>query len=188
MKFFKGLCLSLALVSISFAQEFAVDIAHSNVGFSAKHNTVSYILGRFNSYEASVDYNEKQKIFNTIKADIDVSSINTNVEKRDAHLKSADFFDAAKFPKMTFSMTKYIKKTDNEGKVIGNLTMKNITKEVELDAKVHGTMTDKNKKQRIGFTLLGKINRKDFKVGDSFPEVIIGDFINLEINVEAIGK
>lgn len=89
---------------------------------------------------------------------------------------------------MTFSMSKYIKKTDNEGKVIGNLTMKNITKEVELDAKVHGTMTDKNKKRRVGFTLLGKINRKGFKVGDNFPEIIIGDFINLEINVEAIGK
>lgn len=92
MKFFKGLCLSLALISSSFAQEFVVDVEHSNVGFSVKHNTVSFILGRFNSYEASVDYDEKQKIFNAIKADIDVSSINTNVEKRDAHLKSADFF------------------------------------------------------------------------------------------------
>ena len=173
------------LMSFAQAKEFVIDNTHSNVGFSVKHMMVSNVKGNFNTYTAEIDYDVEKKIFNKLGAKIEVASIDTGVVKRDDHLKSADFFDVEKFKTLNFVMTSM-----KENKIYGNLTIHGVTKEVVLDSTVHGVIKDFQGHQRVGFTLEGKINRKDF--GLTWNKIIdgggltVGETVNLIIDVEAI--
>jgi polyisoprenoid-binding protein YceI len=171
------------------AGTFKIDAAHSKVGFEVAHLVVSSVEGRFNKVEGDLDLN---KSLDKSKANItiDVTSIDTANKDRDDHLKSPDFFDAAKSPKMTFVSKKVVAKGDGL-QLIGDLTIKGKTKEVALDVVYNGETKDFTGKQVISFTATGKINRKDFgltwnKMLEAGPAV--GDEVTLTIKVEADKK
>lgn len=174
----------LFVFSIAHAKEFVIDTAHTNVGFSIKHLMISNVKGNFETYTGDIDFDPASKTFKTLTAKIDAASINTDNAKRDEHLRSADFFDVAKFKTIEFAMTGM-----KDSKMMGNLTIHGITKEVVLDTTLHG-MIDFQGKKRIGFTLEGKINRKDF--GLSWNKVlesgglVVDETVRLVIDIEAI--
>lgn len=176
--FFVAAALFLGLSSLN-AVELNVDKPHSSVEFKVKHMQVSNVKGKFQDFSGVVDFDEAKQIPTKISGEIVVASVDTGTEGRDNHLRNADFFDAPKFPTMKFEMTKFV----GDDKVKGNLTIKNVTKEVELDYDFGGITKDKNGKSVVGFSLEGKINRTDFGVGES--SLMIGDEIKLAIEIEA---
>ena len=184
-KIFKYCLILLMGFQFSQASEFVIDTTHSNVGFSIKHLMISNVKGNFKSYEADLDFDAKTKTFNTIKATIDAVSVNTGIEKRDNHLRSADFFNVKKFPHIVFKMT-----SSDANSVTGNITMHGITKKITLKSTVHGIIKDMQGETRVGFTLEGKLNRKDF--GLTWNKVLeaggfaVGEDVTITIDVEAI--
>ena len=166
-----------------------IDPAHSSTQFAVRHLMVSTVRGEFGKVRGTVTLDESDPTKSVIEATIDTGSINTRVEKRDAHLKGPDFFDVEKYPTITFK-SKTIE-TAGEGKfaVSGDLTMHGVTKEVVLD--VMGTTTpvkDPAGKMRLGGSATTTINRKDF--GFSYNKVLetggllVGDEVNITIDVE----
>lgn len=166
-----------------FGATYNVDPGHTNVGFKIKHMMISNVVGHFATFTGSYDL-DGAKLSN-LKATIEVDSIDTGVAKRDAHLKSADFFDVAKYPEMTFVMTDF-----KDGQVIGDLTIHGVTRSVALDADVSGTIKDPWGNTRSALELTGKIKRSDF--GLKWNQVIeaggvaVGDDVKLSIQVEGI--
>ena len=168
-----------------FAGEYVLDSSHSNIGFSIKHLMISNVKGNFKSYDADLEFDEKTKQITKLMASIDTNSIDTGIQKRDDHLKSSDFFDIQKFPTIKFELTSY---TQNH--IQGNLTLHGVTKEIKLETTVHGVIKDMQGNQRVGFTLQGEINRKDFgltwnKMLES-GGLVVGDNVKLVIDIEAI--
>lgn len=145
---------------------------------------ISNVKGEFKSFDADLEFDAKAKVFKKIEASIDVSSIDTGIKKRDAHLRSSDFFDVEKYPTIKFVATKI--STD---KIIGNFTMHGVTKEIVLTPEVHGVIMFKGSK-RVGFTLSGKINRKDF--GLTWNKLIegggvaVGEVVKITVDIEAM--
>lgn len=186
MKLFTKALLALLFVfSFAQAKEFVIDNTHSNVGFSIKHMMISNVKGNFTTYSAEIDFDPTIKTFSKLSAKIEASSIDTGIAKRDEHLKSADFFDVAKFKTIDFVMNGM-----KDGKVHGKLSMHGVTKDIVLDTKIHGVVKDFQGHQRVGFTLEGKINRKDF--GLTWNKLLEGggltvdEEVHLIIDVEAI--
>jgi len=182
---FKLLMATALLLTFAEAKEFVIDNSHSNVGFSAKHMMISNVKGSFNAYNAEIDYDAEKKIFNKLSAKIEAASVDTGIAKRDDHLRSGDFFDVEKFKTIDFVMTSM-----KDGKVQGKLTIHGITKDIILESTIHGVVKDFQGHQRVGFSLEGKLNRKDF--GLTWNKILEGggltvsDTINIAIEVEAI--
>lgn len=141
-----------------------VDAAHAEIQFKVKHMLVSTVTGSFNKFDASI-VSEREDFENaqvTFSAEID--SISTGQDPRDAHLKSDDFFNAEKFPKMTFISSSF-RKVDQEVYVLkGDLTIRDVTKSVELAVEYGGTIKDPYGNQRAGFSFTGKVSRKEYKL------------------------
>eukprot|EP01156_Anaeramoeba_ignava_P013886 Anaeramoba_ignava/a607714_32.p2 GENE.a607714_32~~a607714_32.p2 ORF type:complete len:189 (+),score=-2.07 a607714_32:571-1137(+) len=184
--------VKLGLISILasgalFAGTYNVDKSHSSVGFKVKHMMISNVKGSFDEFKGSFVYDEETKKLTALTGTIDAASINTANKKRDDHLKSEDFFDTAKYPELTF----VLKKVDGDN-VYGDLTMHGVTKEVKLELEDNGTVKDPWGNTRVGLTLEGKIDRKEFGlVYNSILEaggVAIGDKVKLEIELEGILK
>ncbi|AQW85311.1 putative periplasmic protein (YceI-like domain) [Campylobacter pinnipediorum subsp. caledonicus] len=184
-KMVKASLLAALLASLSYATDYKVDPAHSNVGFMVKHLTIAKVYGSFKSYNADVDYDKDAKMLKTLDVTLDVNSVDTQNEKRDEHLKSEDFFKTSEFKDMKFKMTKFEKESDTEGKVMGDLTIRDVTKPVELKFELSGIAKDMDGKERIGFSLTGDVMRKDFKIGDKFPGAMVSDKVQIQIDVEA---
>ncbi|HET9886301.1 MAG TPA: YceI family protein [bacterium] len=170
-------------------QTYIVDPAHSEVGFNVRH-LVSKVPGRFDEYDGTIAM-DPAAVESTMKinATIKTASINTGVEKRDDHLRSADFFEAEKYPQITFVSKKVAKKGAGYA-VTGDLTMHGVTKEVTLDAEILGTQTNPfTKMPSAGVEMTGKINRKDFGIlwNKTLDEggAVLGDEVNLVVRVEA---
>lgn len=185
MKFLKLSLMSIIATTALFAGTYNVDRSHSDVGFKIKHMMISNVKGNFNTFTGVIEYDEKTKTIKALSGKIDVNSINTENEKRDNHLKSPDFFDAAKFPEITFVLTKV------EGEdAYGDLTIHGVTKNVKLELENNGTATDPWGNQRMGLSLEGKINRKDFGLAWNKTletgGLLVGERVNLEIELEAI--
>lgn len=160
--------------------KFSSDLAHSNVSFKVKHLGIANVKGRFNKFNADFEFDKDTKTFKSLKADIDVNSIYTSVEKRDEHLRSADFFEVEKFPKM-----KFVGKKFSDDQIVGELTIKDVTEDITLDYKFGGIFHDEeNSSYKLGFSLRGKLNRVKFNVGKSTP--MIGESIKISIDIEAI--
>jgi polyisoprenoid-binding protein YceI len=143
--------------------KWALDPAHSEVTFKVRHMMISNVTGQFTKFDATAETDDED--FTTAKASFaaDVSSVTTGNEQRDGHLQGPDFFDAVKFPQLKFTPTKY-EKVDNDGnyKVTGDLTIRDITKPVTFDVEFGGVIKDPWGNTRTGFTVEGKINRKEF--------------------------
>jgi len=162
----KNLVLLLTLLSgvtfSSFAQqEWEVDKAHTAVKFGVTHLVISTVEGNFKDFDAKLSTKADGSV-DKIEADIKTISVNTDNQQRDEHLKSEDFFSAAKFPDMTFVSKSVKKKGNNLYAVTGDLTIKGITKTVVLDAQNNGTIKDPWGNTKTGWTATTKINRYDF--------------------------
>ena len=169
-------------------KKWKIDSAHSEVKFKVKHLVVSTVTGQFNHFDAEIETDndsfENAKI--TFSADTD--SIDTKNEQRDTHLKSADFFDAEKFPKLTFISKKFIKLSDGKYELTGDITIRGITKEVVLNTEYNGIARGFDNLQVAGFEISGKLNRFDFglqwNVMTEAGGIVVGQEVKLEIFAE----
>ena len=185
--------IALALPTFAFATTWTIDPDHSNVGFKVRHLMVSNVKGNFEKHTGVVEINDNDITKSKVEVSIDTNSINTNVHKRDEHLRSADFFDVVKYPAMTFVSKKVTKDGKDMLKVTGDLTLHGITKQVVLD--VEGpTIESKDPWGNIrkGATATTKINRKDFGlVWNAALEtggVAVGEEITITLEIEMIKK
>ncbi len=188
-----GTIIALTLPAFAFATTWTIDPDHSNVGFKVKHLMVSNVKGSFDKHTGTVEINDKDITNSKVEVSIDTNSINTNVQKRDEHLRSADFFDVAKYPTMTFKSKKVDKAGEDKLKVTGDLTLHGVTKEVVLD--VEGPSKESKDPWgniRKGATATAKINRKDFGlVWNAALEtggVAVGEEITITLEIEMIKK
>jgi polyisoprenoid-binding protein YceI len=165
-----------------------LDPMHSEVQFKVKHLVISTVTGTFNQFEATAQTAGDHWEQAAIAFSADINSIDTNNEQRDAHLKSAEFFDAESHPKIRFESTSFTQTNGNNYDLIGNLTIKGITKEVRLNAEFGGTMTDPYGNHKAGFEVTGEINRFDFDLTwNAVTEaggVVVGPNIKLAINLQ----
>ncbi len=172
---------------------YEIDKAHTHVGFTAKHLAVSTVRGQFNTFEGYFEGPEDDVTKTTGEVTIDVASIDTRTEMRDNHLRSADFFEAEKYPHITFKLNR-IEPVDSESfKIHGNLTIKNTTKPVVLNATLEGRVPDpmSGGKERVGISAKGQLNRMDFGlnwdgVAGAIP--MASHTIKLEIEAEIVVK
>lgn len=161
------------------------DPAHSRLGFTVKHLTISEISGYFSDFETVVTYFQDDFSDIKIKLTAKIASINTGIEMRDNHLKNADFFDAEKYPEMLFVSTKTEIGDANKGKLYGDLTFHGVTKPVVLDVEYFGTVTNPmSQAETAGFKITGTIDRKDFNLGMGFADNFISDKVNIVADAE----
>jgi polyisoprenoid-binding protein YceI len=143
--------------------KWVLDPSHSEVSFKVKHLMVTNVSGSFNSFSVTAETTDDNFTNAAVVFSADTTSISTNSEQRDEHLKSADFFDAANFPQLTFKAAKLEKKNrDQDFELTGDLTIKGVTKSVKLNVEFGGVVKDPWGNTKAGFTVTGKINRKDF--------------------------
>lgn len=167
-----------------------IDAAHSEVQFKVKHMMISTVTGYFNNFNATVETEGED--FTTAKVNFtaDLSSISTNNEQRDAHLKSADFFDADNHPQVTFISNKLEKKDEEAYVLHGDLTIRGTTKPVTLQVTYGGIAVDPWGNTRVGFTVDGKINRKEFGLHWSAVTeaggIVVSDEVKMHVNAEFI--
>jgi len=169
-----------------------IDATHSQATFSVKHMMISTVRGHFEVLSGKLHIDEEHPDNSWVEAEVDAASINTRDAKRDAHLRSPDFFDVEKYPKITFKSTKVTPIGNNEYRVTGDLTMHGDTKEETLHADYSGQVKDLYGLQRAAFSVKGKINRKDFglnwNVGLEAGGVLVGEDVNIEIDLAAVQK
>ncbi|MFP4332111.1 MAG: YceI family protein [Campylobacterales bacterium] len=182
----------LAMLSVfGFAKEFSVDQSHTSVGFSVTHLMISEVDGNFKEFSGDFDFDPKTDSFKSLSATIDASSIDTSNEKRDAHLRDPDFFDVKKYPDITFKMLSY-KADGDKGTMVGELTIKDVTKEVTLETNIKGTAIDPWGNERVGFELEGEIDRKEFGLNWNKAletgGVLVGDTVELSIKIQGKAK
>lgn len=185
--------IALALPAFAGASTWAIDPDHSNVGFKVRHLMISNVRGSFEKHTGTVEINDKDITKSRVEVSIDTNSINTNVQKRDEHLRSADFFDVAKYPSMNFVSKKVAKAGKDRLKVTGDLTLHGVTREVVLD--VEGPSNESKDPWgniRRGATATTRINRKDFGlVWNKALEtggVAVGEEITITLEIEMIRK
>lgn len=181
-----------ALPAAAQQATWSIDPTHSEVGFRVKHLVISKVPGKFTKFEGTITADPKAPTAAAVELKIDVASVSTNDEKRDAHLKSPDFFDAAKFPSITFKSTKIVATGKDAYDVTGDLTMKGVTRPVTLAVKSNGFVKDPWGNERAGFEVSGKVNRKDFGINfNAMLEAggaVVSDEVELTIGIEAIKK
>lgn len=170
------------------AGTWTIDPAHSEIGFVVRHLMVSKVRGTFTTFEGSITTAE-DPIQSSATATIDLGSINTNNEQRDGHLRSADFFDSDSHPKMTFQSTA-LRPTSDGFVAVGDLTIRDVTKSIELEVEVNGFGPDPYGGTRLGLTATGQINRSDFGVTWNAAieggGVVVSEKVQLVLEVEAV--
>lgn len=175
---------AVMLSAVTFAQTWSLDKSHAKLGFTVTHLMVSEVEGSFKNFDVTLISGKDDFSDARISLTADVNSINTDNDKRDAHLKSPDFFDAAKYPSLTFKGTSFTKVSEKNYKLTGELTMHGVTKTVTLDVIYNGTITNPMSKKRVsGFKVTGTFKRSDFGVGGAMTGVL-SDEVNLIANVE----
>ena len=173
----KFLVLLVASV-FAFAADYKLDTAHSQVEFKIKHLGLSNVKGNFGKFDGTLSADNGK--LTALNGDVDISSINTNNQNRDEHIKAPDYFDAQKFPKATL---KLIKMSGDNGEF--DLSIKGVTKRVNLGVEIFGVSKDERAGQEvIGLSLSGKINRKDFGIATGTPSAALGDEVTLTIDIE----
>jgi polyisoprenoid-binding protein YceI len=186
-----GLMLGLVLGQSALAEtaRYDVDRDHSAIEFRVAHMVVSKTTGRFMDYSGFIEMDPEALTVKTIDATIKTASVNTNHEKRDAHLRGPDFFNVEKFPTMTYKLKSY-RKTGEDYQAVGELTLLGVTKEITLVGKFNGVAKDPWGNIRAGFTAEGKLNRKEFgmnwsKTLDS-GGLVVGDEVFVKLDIECI--
>ncbi|GAB7024831.1 YceI family protein [Geotalea toluenoxydans] len=183
--------IALALPLVASASTWNIDPDHSNVGFKVRHLMVSNVKGSFDKYTGKIELDDKDITRSRVIVAIDTNTVNTNVQKRDEHLRSADFFDVAKYPTMTFASKKIAKAGKDKLKMTGDLTLHGITRPVVLTVEgLSKESKDPWGNIRRGATATTKINRKDFGlVWNAALEtggVTVGDEVTITLEIELI--
>ncbi|RFZ84435.1 polyisoprenoid-binding protein [Mucilaginibacter terrenus] len=170
------------------ATKWVLDPMHSEVQFKVKHLVISTVTGFFKTFEGELETTDDNFEDAQVNFSLDVNSIDTTQTQRDEHLKSAEFFDAATYPKITFKSTSIKASGDDEYAITGDLTIKDVTKPVTLKAEFGGSADDFYGNTKAGFEVSGKINRKEFGLTwDGVTEagsIVVGEDIKLIINVQ----
>ncbi|MEQ1878200.1 MAG: YceI family protein [Bdellovibrionia bacterium] len=181
--------LALFVAAPAQAGKFKLDKAHGEVGFKVKHLGISSVRGKFKDFDGAFEWDEKAGKLENLKTTIKAASIDTNEPKRDDHLRGPDFFDTKKFPTIEYVATK-VEGGSKPTKIIGNLTMHGVTKEVPLDVKYEGATKDPWGGEHIGFEATGKVNRKDFGLAWNKTletgGLLVGEEVWIEIHGEAV--
>jgi polyisoprenoid-binding protein YceI len=171
------------------AATYSLDPAHTTIGFKVKHLMIANVKGVFEKFKGTVVIDESDITKSKVNVSIEMASINSNIAKRDEHLRSGDFFDVAKFPVMTFDSTKVERAGADTLKVTGNLTIKGVTKQVILT--VDGPSGEMKSPQRVvkrGASAVATINRQDFGVSWNTKldagAVVVGDEVQISIEAE----
>lgn len=169
--------------------DYRVDAGHSVIGFSIKHFEISFVRGRFKEFTSTIHYDAADVTKSTVEFNAKVESIDTGVAGRDNHLRSADFFDVAKFPEMTFKSTKVEKK--GKGYVMhGDFTLKGVTKPISFPFNLVGGIKDNRGNVRFGIAAETKINRRDYGItwGAKMANggLNVADEVNIELQLEAV--
>lgn len=183
--------ITLVVVSAIFSSfkvvepsSWTLDKNHAKLGFTITHLMVSEIEGSFKNFEAKITAPKPDFTDAVVEMTAEAGSMNTDNEKRDTHLKSADFFDVAVYPALTFKSTSFKKIGLKMYKVKGNLTMHGVTKPVLLDVICNMGVNPMSKKPIAGFKITGKLKRTDFGIGTKYPSAMLGD----EITIVAHGE
>ncbi len=191
----KVIAAFVALVAVAYSAEalaidkYVVDQAHTSVGFSVKHMVITNVKGKFKQFDGVIMYDENDITKTSVSGSIPVASIDTGNERRDDHLRSEEFFHAEKYPEITFESKKVVKRDDGYV-MIGDITIRGVTKEIEVPFEVVGKITDPMGNTRIGIEAQTTINRQDF--GVSWNKALEGggliaaDDVKVELDVEAI--
>ena len=186
------LVVAVILGANAFAQtgKWALDRTHSQISFSVSHMVVAEAEGKFDSFDVAVLADKEDLTDAKVDVTIQVASVNTDNKDRDNHLKSADFFEAEKFPTITFKSKELKKVGDNKYKLIGDFTMHGVTKPVELDAKFGGVVKDGKGRLHAGFKVTWQVNRQDYGVKWSKKidnnGLVVGDVVEFKGNVELV--
>lgn len=182
------LSASIAFATLSFvvlaAMDWTSDAAHSRLGFSISHMGIADVNGEFKKFEVKLSTPNGDFTGATIEMTADANSVTTGLEMRDNHLKTADFFDVAKFPSLSFKSTAVTKVKGLGYQVTGNLTMHGVTKPVTFNAVHNGTVKNEAGKNVAGFKLTGTIKRSDFGVGQPSPG--LSDEVKLVCDLEVV--
>ena len=169
------------------ATTWAVDKAHSNVKFSVTHMVVSEVEGTFKVFDGSMEHTKADYSDAKISFSVDVTSVNTDNERRDGHLKGDDFFNAEKYPQMKFVSSSFTPAGDNKYKLAGNLTIRDVTKPVSFDVTYGGVITDKGV-VKSGFKAKTTINRFDYNLKWSNATeaggLVVGKDVDIMVNLE----
>jgi len=195
-RIFGGIILILLLVTSGFSADsteakmsdmWSIDIAHSSIGFVVKHMVIAKVRGQFKDYEGAIHFNENNLTAGSAEFTVQMGSIDTENEKRNNHLMSADFFDVEKYPTMTFKSKSVSGSTENF-QIVGDLTIKDITKEVTFNCEYYGTITDPWGNLKSAFSAQATINRQDFNITwNKVIEaggVVVSDEVKIEIELE----
>ena len=173
-------------------ETYMIDPVHSTIGFSVRHLVINYVPGRFKEFQGTIQYDPSDVTKSSVEFTAKVASIDTGVAPRDNHLRSPDFFDAAKYPDMTFKSTKVERKGKDAYVARGTFTLKGVSKEIAIPFKLYGPVTDPRKTVRLGVEASLTINRQDYGVSWSQKldngGLVVANDVNVQLNLEAVKK
>ena len=185
------LLLAMAMVSPERGNQesYSSDVSHSSIGFSVKHMVVATVKGSFREYDISVSIDPDDLSNSSVEATIDIASIFTDNDGRDNHLRSAEFFDAENYPKITFRSAR-IEKQDNGLVAIGNLTLRGVTREIELPFELIGPVKGMQGENHYGLDATMKLDRQDFGVSLNRTldqgGIMVSNIVTVEIHLELV--
>jgi len=186
-----ALVAALAVPSLS-AATWEIDRAHSSVGFTVKHMVISKVAGTFDDFSGTINFDGKDFATASVDVSIKAASVNTGVAQRDAHLRTPDFFAADSLPLITFKSTKVVPGKGSAFQIVGNLTMRGVTKEVVLDAVFNGTVKGMQGDTRAGFSATTRINRQDWGISWSKAldagGLVVSNDVDINLEIEAVQK
>jgi polyisoprenoid-binding protein YceI len=179
----------MSIAEATTTSSWTIDPSHTTVEFSVKHLMISTVRGHFGGVTGTIVLDEQNPLASSVTAEIDVTSINTRTEQRDAHLRSADFFDVEKYPTIKFQSTR-IERDGDHFDVYGDLTIRDVTREVVLHTTDEGRGGDPWGGQRAGFSAETKIDRREFGLGWNQAletgGVLVGNDIKISLEVQAV--
>ena len=170
--------------------EYKIDPAHSIIGFAIRHYEINWVEGRFKDFNGVIRFDESDVTKSTVEFTAKVESIDTGVAQRDQHLRTADFFDVAKFPEMTFKSTKVERKGKDSYVLTGDFTLKGVTKQVAIPFTITGAIKDSRGSMRFGIEAQTKINRQDYGITWGKPMegggLDVGNEVTIKFHLEAL--
>ena len=180
--------LLLAGTALS-ADRYQIDPVHSSIAFSVRHMVINKVKGNFKEFSGTIYYDENDITQSSVEVTIKTASINTENPKRDAHLRSPDFFDAANYPEITFRSKRIVKEGDHYV-AIGDLTMRGVTREIRIPFEITGKVTDPWGNTRFGVEASLTLNRHDYGISWSKTldngGLVVGNEVKIELNIEAV--
>ena len=182
--------MTTSMQASSTTTTWTLDPMHVEVGFAVRHLMISTVRGRFGTASGVVVFDAANPAHNKVDVTIDVGSVDTRQEMRDNHLRSADFFDVANYPHMHFVGKRVEGDVAKKFRVVGDLTIRDITREITLDVANEGSTTDPWGNERVGFSATAKLNRSDFNLtwnqGLEAGGVLVGEEVKLSIDAELV--